>query len=167
MQDNQNYTDGRLPRLNLPPADLKIRRDGDIVRVFDSLRQKYVVLTPEEYVRQHFVGWMTSALRYPRTLMANEVGIELNGMRRRCDTVVFNQDSTPLIIVEYKAPGVEVTQDVFDQIVRYNMVLRAKYLVVSNGMRHYCCRFGSRSIARSPSCCCCSPPRSCCCSAPI
>ncbi len=137
---NNDTNDNRPPRLNLPPADLRLLREDGHLKVFDSLRHKYVVLTPEEYVRQHFVAWMTSALRYPESLMANEVGIELNGTRRRCDTVVFRQDSTPLMIIEYKAPGIEITQDVFDQIVRYNMVLKARYLVVSNGIRHYCCR---------------------------
>ena len=71
--------------------------------------------------------------------MANEIGIELNGTKRRCDTVVFNSDGTPLVIVEYKAPDISISQNVFDQIVRYNMVLRAGYLIVSNGITHYCC----------------------------
>ena len=128
-----------LPPLNLPPADLRIVRDGDLIRVFDPLRDKYVALTPEEYVRQHFVAFLRDHLHYPATIMANEIGIELNGLKRRCDTVVFRPDGTPLVIVEYKAPGVTVTQNVFDQIVRYNMKLQAKYLIVSNGINHYCC----------------------------
>lgn len=134
-----------LPRLNLPAADLKLITEQGQVKVFDPLRRKYVVLTPEEYVRQHVVNWMTSELRYPPSLMANEVGITLNGTRRRCDTVVFRPDSSPLMILEYKAPDIEITQDVFDQIVRYNMVLHADYLVVSNGLRHYCCRIDYRN----------------------
>ena len=128
------------PPLNLPPFDLKTRLEGDILKVHDALRGKYVALTPEEYVRQHFVNFLVNYLHYPATVIANEIGIELNGTRKRCDTVVFGSDSSPLVIVEYKAPGVEITQSVFDQIVRYNMRLRARYLVVSNGLRHYCCR---------------------------
>lgn len=129
-----------LPPLNLPPADLKIRREGDALKVYDPLRGKYVVLTPEEYVRQHFTSFLIHDLHYPPSRMANEIGIELNGTRKRCDTVVFGSDARPLIIVEYKAPGINITQEVFDQIARYNMALRARYLIVSNGMKHYCCR---------------------------
>lgn len=125
--------------LNLPPYDMHVMRGDDVLKVFDSLRKKYVVLTPEENVRQHFVNWLTNHLHYPASLMANEIGIELNGTKRRCDTVVFGSDGLPMMIVEYKAPSVNITQKVFDQIVRYNMVLHARYLIVSNGIRHYCC----------------------------
>lgn len=127
------------PKLNLPPFDMKVKRGDNVFKVFDALRKKYVTLTPEEYVRQHFVNWLLNTLHYPASLTANEIGIELNGTKRRCDTIVFNPDGSPLIIVEYKAPSVNISQKVFDQIVRYNMVLRARYLIVSNGIRHYCC----------------------------
>ena len=127
-----------LPPLNLPPARLKIRREGGLIKVYDRLRDKYVNLTPEEYVR-HFVEYLIGGLHYPATIMANEIAIDLNGTRKRCDTVVFGADGAPLMIVEYKAPGVVVNQNVFDQIVRYNMRLKAKYLVVSNGLNHFCC----------------------------
>lgn len=113
--------------------------DGKILKVFDPLRKKYVALTPEEYVRQHFTAWMTDDLGYPVSLMSNEVPIKLNDTSRRCDTVVFRPDGTPAVIVEYKAPTVAITQKVFDQIARYNMVLRSRILIVSNGLRHYCC----------------------------
>lgn len=129
-----------LPPLNLPPCELRISCRDSQVTVFDPLRHKHLALTPEEYVRQSFVAYMTNHLGYPASIMANEVQIELNGTVRRCDTVVFGLDRQPLVICEYKAPMIAITQDVFDQIVRYNMVLRARYLVVSNGMRHYCCR---------------------------
>jgi len=127
------------PPLNLPEADLRFRKDRDLLKVFDPLRGKYVALTPEEYVRQHFTAWITGPLGYPASLVSNEVAITLNNMRRRCDTVVYRSDGSPLMIVEYKAPTVAITQEVFDQIARYNMVLRSRFLVVSNGMRHYCC----------------------------
>lgn len=128
-----------MPPLNLPPADLKFERSGGILKVFDKLRKKFVALTPEEYVRQNFVGWLIDSKKYPASLMANEIGIEVNGTKRRCDTVIFNNDGTLRMIIEYKAPDVAITQKVFDQIVNYNRALRAKYLVVSNGMCHYCC----------------------------
>ena len=116
-----------------------MRMDGKILKVFDSIRKKYVALTPEEYVRQRFTAWMTECLGYPASLMNNEVSLKLNDTSRRCDTVVFRSDGTPAVIVEYKAPTVAITQTVFDQIARYNMVLRSRYLIVSNGMLHYCC----------------------------
>ena len=128
--------------LNLPPGDLRLRVDAEgNTLVFDPLRRKEVILTPEEWVRQHFVAFLTSHLGYPPALMANEVGVNLNGLSRRCDTVVWNRaDASPLVIIEYKAPTVEITAAVFDQIARYNMVLCARYLIVSNGLRHFCCR---------------------------
>lgn len=128
-----------LPPLNLPEMKIRTQMQEGILRIFDRLRRKFVALTPEEFVRQHFVNYLIEYLHYPETLMANEVGIDLNGTRKRCDTVVFGRDGLPMAIVEYKAPGVSVTQDVFDQIVRYNMRLKARYLIVSNGMRHFCC----------------------------
>lgn len=128
-----------IPPLNLPSFNLRTRIEGEQVQVFDVIRDKFVVLTPEEYVRQHFVNYLVHYLHYPPTVVANEIGIKLNGSQKRCDTVVFGPDTRPLMIIEYKAPGVEISQSVFDQIVRYNMQLHAKYLVVSNGMHHFCC----------------------------
>lgn len=141
------------PSLNLPSVELRLRKENDILKVFDKLRHKYVALTPEEFVRQHFVAWMTDQLGYPASLMNNEVSISLNNTRRRCDTVVFRSDGTPAMIVEYKAPTVAITQEVFDQIARYNMVLRSRFLVVSNGLRHFCCEmhYDSDSYSFLPS----------------
>lgn len=130
----------RLPQLNLPPlASPRLRRDGDIVRIFDACRRAFVKLTPEEWVRQHFVQYLNLNLGYPVSIIGNEVSLKLNSLSRRADTVVYDPHGLPYIIVEYKAPHVEITQQVFDQIVRYNMVLRARYLAVSNGLRHYFC----------------------------
>lgn len=129
----------KLPELNIPHTPLKIIEQKGVFRVFDPLRDKYVVLTPEEYVRQQFTSWLRSGFHYPVSLMANEIGIDINGTKKRCDTVVFGRDGKPLVIVEYKAPDVHITQDTFDQIVRYNLVFHARYLIVSNGLHHYCC----------------------------
>ena len=126
--------------LNLPSFDVKIQqRDGKNL-IFDSLRKKFVALTPEEWVRQHFVHYLTEAKGYPKGLLANEIQLELNGTRKRCDTVLYNKELRARMIVEYKAPHVPITQAVFDQITRYNMVLKVEYLIVSNGIGHYCCR---------------------------
>ena len=130
-----------LPELNLPPVDLRMKREGELVKVFDHLRQRYVALTPEEYVRQHFVNWLMTDRHFPASLMANEVSLNVNGAPRRCDTLIFGRDGRPLVVVEYKAPSVTISQDTFDQIARYNIALNARYLIVSNGMAHYCCVF--------------------------
>lgn len=127
--------------LNLPAYGAKVRRDGEMVQIFDALRGRWVKLTPEEWVRQHFVHYLTEGLGYPSAMMANEVALEVNGTRRRCDSVVYERGSLrPLMIVEYKAPEVRLTQRVFDQICRYNMTLEVEHLIVSNGLRHFCCR---------------------------
>lgn len=126
--------------LNLPVYDAKIIiRNGKNV-IFDQIRKRYVALTPEEYVRQHFVQYLINHKSYPIALLANEVTIRLNGTIKRCDTVLYRRDLTAKMIIEYKAPQIEITQDVFNQIVRYNIVLKVEYLIVSNGMKHYCCK---------------------------
>ena len=134
-----------FPKINfsnfiLPPVELKILRRNDVLRVFDRLRKNYFCLTEEEFVRQVFVSWMIDDLGYPPSLMANEIGIRLNDTIKRCDTVVFNPSGQPLMIIEYKSPNIILNQDVFNQIVSYNMALKAKYLVVSNGNSNFCCR---------------------------
>jgi predicted type IV restriction endonuclease len=125
--------------LNLPAFDTKITtRKGKKV-IFDVIRKRYVALTPEEWVRQHFVNYLIAHKGFPKTLMANEVHLNLNGTKKRCDTVLYKRDLSARMIVEYKAPHIEITQQVFDQITRYNIVLRVDYLIVSNGIHHYCC----------------------------
>lgn len=126
--------------LNLQSFDIRLQRDDEGVKIFDRLRKKFIILTPEEWVRQHFVNYLINHKGFPESLMANEIGITLNGTRRRCDTVVFDKHGSPMVIVEYKASSIVISQSTFDQIVRYNMVLHARYLIVSNGMNHYCCR---------------------------
>lgn len=125
--------------LNLPAFETKITtREGKNV-IFDVIRKRYVALTPEEWVRQHFVNYLIVHKGFPQSLMANEVNLNLNGTKKRCDTVLYKRDLSARVIVEYKAPHIEITQNVFDQITRYNMVLRVDYLIVSNGIQHYCC----------------------------
>lgn len=131
---------GPLIELSLPPIAADVRPEASGLRIYDRLRRRYVALTPEEWVRQHFVSYLIDHKGYPAPLMANEVALTLNGTSRRCDTVVFDREGHPAVIVEYKAPSVAITQKVFDQIVRYNMTLRAGLLMVSNGLSHYCCR---------------------------
>lgn len=125
--------------LNLPSFDINVKKIGGKLSILDPLRRKFVALTPEEWVRQHFVNFLLREKGYPAALIANEIQIDLNKLKKRCDSVVYNRDLSPLMIIEYKAPDVEITQQVFDQIVRYNIVLKVKYLIVSNGLNHYCC----------------------------
>ena len=129
-----------MPELNLPSFDKKVIQKEGKPFIFDIIRRQYVALTPEEWVRQHFVHFLISEKGYPQSLMANEVQLKLNGMSRRCDTVAYDRTLRPRVIVEYKAPTVNITQQVFDQICRYNMVLQVDYLIVSNGLAHYCCK---------------------------
>ena len=126
--------------LNLPAFEGKIKELQGKRVIFDIVRRRYVALTPEEWVRQHFVHFLIAHKGYPQALLANEVSIRLNNTVKRCDTVLYRRDLTARLVVEYKAPHVEVTQEVFDQITRYNMALRVDYLIVSNGLSHYCCR---------------------------
>lgn len=129
-----------MQELNLPAFEYKIIEKENKPFIFDVIRRQYVALTPEEWVRQHFVHFLIEHKGYPQALMANEVQLKLNGMSRRCDTVIYDRTLRPRVIVEYKAPTVDITQQVFDQICRYNMVLQVEYLIVSNGLAHYCCK---------------------------
>lgn len=125
--------------LNLPSFDINVKKIGGKLSILDPLRRKFVALTPEEWVRQHFVNFLLREKGYPAALIANEIQVDLNKLKKRCDSVVYDRDLSPLMIIEYKAPDVDITQQVFDQIVRYNIVLKVKYLIVSNGLNHYCC----------------------------
>lgn len=127
-------------KLNLPEFDIPMRcSTSGQMQVFDRCRRKYVALTPEEWVRQHFVNFLIEYREFPVSLIANEVSLRHNGNLRRCDTVIYNSSAHPLAIIEYKASTVTITESVFDQIVRYNMVMGVRWLMVSNGIRHYCC----------------------------
>ena len=128
-----------MQALNLPKTDLKIIIKEEKQLVFDILRRKFVALTPEEWVRQLFVHHLIRDKGYPAECIGNEISLTLNGTRKRCDSVVYDQNAQPAMIIEYKSPDVEITQQVFDQISRYNIKLRVKWLVVSNGVHHYCC----------------------------
>lgn len=127
-------------QLNLPEHQFTIKKSANGLTIFDVLRSKFVTLTPEEWVRQNFVAFLIHHKQFPQALMGNEIALVQNDIKRRCDTLIADREGCPFAIVEYKAPSVEITQKVFDQIVRYNMVLRAKYLMVSNGLQHYCCK---------------------------
>jgi len=129
-----------MQKLNLPAYDLRLKREDGKEHVFDSFRGKWLILTPEEHVRQIFAHYLVNELNFPISLMAMEYSLRLNKLHRRCDIIVFDRAGNPLLLVECKAPEVKVTQAVFDQISRYNMVFNVNYLVVTNGLQHYCCK---------------------------
>lgn len=129
-----------MQKLNLPDFNFKIKNSENKMLIFDNLRKKYLVLTPEEWVRQHFVHYLISKKKYPVSLIAIEKQLTLNTRKKRTDILVFNQLGTPELIVECKAPSVKITQDTFDQIARYNLKLNANYLIVTNGLTHFYCK---------------------------
>ncbi|MBD2700843.1 type I restriction enzyme HsdR N-terminal domain-containing protein [Spirosoma sp. BT702] len=124
--------------LNLPTFDHKTKHVEGKVYIFDSLRRKYVRLSPEEWVRQHIVNLLLTHFAYPKALIRTEGGLELNQTQKRTDVVVFDREGRPFLVVECKAPHVTITQQVIDQVTRYNYIHRAPYLVLSNGLVHYC-----------------------------
>ncbi len=123
--------------LNLPTIDLKLTREDNKVFVFDIFRKKKILLTPEEWVRQHFAYYLTTHLNYPKSLMRLESGLRYNKLAKRSDIVVYNRQSDPFILVECKSYHQKLNQKVLDQVSLYNQTLKAKYLAVSNGLQHY------------------------------
>ena len=129
-----------LPQLNLPIAVLKTKLVEGTTQVFDQVRKKYLVLTPEEWVRQHFIHYLNQEKNYPLGLMGVEKMMKYNSMKTRADIVLYAADGKPNMIVECKAPNVKITQDAFNQIAKYNFKLQVPLLVVTNGIQHFCCQ---------------------------
>jgi hypothetical protein len=127
-------------RLNLPQYEIKISEKAGKRMIFDFLRRKYVALTPEEWVRQHFVHYLVEHKGYPKGLLGNEIELQIGSKRLRCDSILYNKVAQPQMIIEYKAPTIPLQQKVFDQISAYNLILKVDYLLISNGMQHYCCK---------------------------
>ncbi|ADV51030.1 type I restriction enzyme HsdR N-terminal domain-containing protein [Cellulophaga sp. E16_2] len=125
--------------LNFPAYDFRFKNSENKVYIFDVVRKKFVVLQPEEWVRQHIVHYIISEKKYPLSLVNVEKQLKVNGLVKRYDVVIFNSDGTIKVLIECKAPEINITQTVFDQIARYNMQLKAEYLMVSNGLSHFYC----------------------------
>lgn len=132
-----------MQKLNLPQYKFKFKNSENKTLIFDKIRKKYMVLTPEEWVRQHYVSFLMEEKKYPISLIAVEKKLTINGLTKRSDILVFNTNGTPEIIVECKAPSVNITQDTFDQIARYNLKLNANYLIITNGLQHFYCKIDS------------------------
>lgn len=129
-----------LAQLNFPQYNFRLREVAKRPEVFDPARRKFVALTPEEWVRQHVIRFLTDDRQYPLSLIHVEGGLELNSLKKRFDALVYNNAGQPVLLVECKAPGVKLTQAVFDQAARYNMAFKVEYLFISNGLEHYCCQ---------------------------
>ena len=128
-----------MQKLNLPIYSIKLKKEENKTFVFDPIRKKYIILTPEEWVRQNFIQFLIEEKNYPPSLMAIEMGIDLLNTKKRCDIVLYNTKGFPHMIVECKAPSIKISQDTFDQIARYNITLKTDLLVVTNGLQHYVC----------------------------
>lgn len=129
-----------MKELNLPAYSFKFKLGDDgKTLIFDEMRKKFVVLTPEEWVRQHFINYLVNEKGYPRGRVAVELMFKMNKLSRRADILVYDKEGEPVLIVECKAPAVKITATTFDQIVAYNLNFRLKYIVVTNGMQHYAC----------------------------
>lgn len=127
-----------MAELSLPAFEYKVKRQSGAVMIFDVIRKKYVILTPEEWVRQHVIHYLIEVKEVPAALIAVEREIELYGLRRRFDVVAFDRQGDPWLLVECKAPSVTLTRQVFDQAFRYNITLEAPYVAITNGIVHYC-----------------------------
>jgi len=132
-----------MTKLNLPSYTFRIRTSGQSKEIFDSLRRKFVTLTPEEWVRQHFVMYLKEELHYPPGFIAIEKGLLLNERAKRSDIVVHDPIGKPWMIVECKAPQINMNEDTFYQAAAYHMKLNVQYLVITNGIQHYCCKFAN------------------------
>ncbi len=128
-----------MHKLNLPEYDLKIKTANKKTQIFDAVRKKYVSLTPEEWVRQHIIRFLIESKGVPASLIAIEKGLSYNKLKKRSDVLVYDRNGLPYLLVECKAPKVKITQETFHQIARYNRSLHVKYLVVTNGLNHFCC----------------------------
>lgn len=129
-----------MQKLNFPPYPFRFKNSENKVSVFDEIRKKFIILTPEEWVRQHCVQFLLQEKNYPKSHINVEKLIKVNDLQKRYDIVVFNPDGTIFLLVECKAPEVSITQSTFDQIARYNLALKAQFLMVTNGLNHYFCQ---------------------------
>ena len=128
-----------MKNLNLPGFACKIEKKTGKNTIFDTIRKKFVQLTPEEWVRQHFVHYLIDHLQYPKSLISIEGGLRYNRLKKRSDIVVYDRNGTPYMLIECKAPEVKVSQRIFEQAAVYNQTLKARYVVITNGLEHYCC----------------------------
>ena len=129
-----------MQNLNFPSYTFRFKNSENKMAIFDEIRKKFVVLTPEEWVRQHVVQYLLVEKKYPKSLINVEKLVKVNGLNKRYDIVVFQPNGEIFMLIECKAPEVAISQQTFDQIARYNLKLNAQYLMVTNGLNHYFCQ---------------------------
>lgn len=129
------------PQLNLPSYPFRTGKKNNKKWIYDAFRKKEVALSPEEWVRQHFLAWLVVEHNFPMNLIGVEVSLSLNKMQRRADGLVYSPEGKAVAVIECKAPTVKISRDTFDQIARYNMVYKVEYLFVTNGITHYACKY--------------------------
>ncbi len=130
-----------MDKLNLPEADLRITRNEEISFVYDIVRRKNIQLNPEEWVRQHFLHYLINHLEYPVKLIKVESAHHTTLKKRRTDIITYDNSGNPALLIECKEPGVKIDRSVLNQVIRYNSVIRSRYIVVTNGTKHYCAQF--------------------------
>ena len=142
-----------MDRLNFPVYEFRIRQDGTRQSIFDPFRKKYVALSPEEWVRQHLARYLVEEKQVPAGLVSLEAWVKVVNENKRYDLVVFSNKAVPLLVAEVKAPGVKIDRPVIDQAMRYNHSLKAPFILISNGLRHFCFQFdyATRQFELSPS----------------
>ncbi|WP_310381035.1 type I restriction enzyme HsdR N-terminal domain-containing protein [Flavobacterium sp.] len=129
-----------MQKLNFPSYTFRFKNSENKVAIFDEIRKKFIILTPEEWVRQHVVQFLLQEKKYPKSLINVEKVLKVNGLRKRYDVVVYNPDGSIFVLIECKAPEIKIAQATFDQIARYNMTLKSELLMVTNGLNHYFCQ---------------------------
>ena len=130
-----------MTKLNLPEYNFRLQQSAKGPRIFDTIRKKFVALTPEEWVRQNFIQYLTEEKKYPLSLISVETGLKYNRLKKRCDITIYDRKGATWMLVECKAPEVNISQETFDQVATYNMGGKEKtrFLAVTNGLKHYCC----------------------------
>ena len=128
-----------MQELNLPQYPIKLKEEGGINYIFDAIRKKYLVLQPEEWVRQNFIQFLINDKGYKASLIEIEKGLKINELQKRAD-ILIHKDAQPIVLIECKAPTIKINQEVFEQVARYNQVFKVPYLMVTNGLKHYCAK---------------------------
>lgn len=128
-----------MENLNIPYFQSRIEQRGEKKFIFDPFRKQYLILTPEEWVRQQFLHWICNDFGYPKGLVAVETPLKYNKLKKRADAVIYNSQLKPVMIIEFKSPQVSITEKTFEQAVRYNFAFKTPYIILTNGLTHYCC----------------------------
>jgi hypothetical protein len=128
-----------MVKLNLPEYEYNVKKDEGKIWIFDIIRKRFIVLTPEEWVRQHFVNFLINDLKYPKALIKIETGLVYNKLNKRSDIIIYDRQGLPWMVIECKAPEQKLNTQTLEQVTMYNASMKAKYIAVTNGMIHFCC----------------------------